>query len=379
MSLLSRLQSPSAVQSALNEFSNLGQASFLKRYGFGKSKSYRVRNPLNREECDIKAIVAVAYGVQFPADGQLTAADIPESEKALAAKLEPLGFETVRIGESWSQAEVDATVADYFEMLRLEAEQRSFNKTEHNKALRAQLNGRSKGSVELKHANISSILNGLDLPFIDGYKPRGNSQLLLRQAVQTYVTNNQGIMLKIVDAFEDVKAPGQKTYKGVVVDAPEKETLLKTANGGPRIRVPRKLNYAARDEANRTLGRCGEEWVIGYEHHRLQEAGYAELIQKLEWISETQGDGAGFDILSFDSPSQHRYIEVKTTNNGISAPFIISHNELQFSKEMEQQFSLYRVFDLRNAPKLFILRGDLTDRLHLKPLDFRASFRDYVS
>ncbi len=103
MSLLSRLQSPNAVQSALNEFSNLGQASFLKRYGFGKSKSYRVRNPLNREECDIKAIVAVAYGVQFPADGPLTAADIPESEKALAAKLEQLGFETVRIGESWSR------------------------------------------------------------------------------------------------------------------------------------------------------------------------------------------------------------------------------------------------------------------------------------
>ena len=53
--------------------------------------------------------------------------------------------------------------------------------------LRKQLNGRSKASVELKHQNISAVLTGLGLPFIQGYKPRGNSQLLLRKAVQEYV------------------------------------------------------------------------------------------------------------------------------------------------------------------------------------------------
>ena len=380
MNDLSRLQSPAAVQAAFDEFSTLGRSAFLKRYGFGKSRYFLVRNPRNGEQCDIKAVVAVAYGVQFPSDGPLSATALVENEATVAAKLQSLGFEVIRIGEDWSQDEVDATVADYFEMLRLEAEQRPYNKTEHNSALRARLNGRSKGSVELKHSNISAILAGLELPFIQGYKPRGNSQLLLRQAVQTYVTDNRSVMHKVVDALEEVKAPGEKIYTGtVLVDAPKKEALLQASEAASRIRIPRKLNFAARDEANRQLGRSGEEWVIGYEHQRLQEAGYPDLIQQLEWISDTRGDGAGFDILSFDTPVDHRYIEVKTTNNGIAAPFIISHNELQFSKEMDQQFFLYRVFELRNAPKLFILRGDLSDQLYLKPLDFRASFRNYVS
>lgn len=48
-------------------------------------------------------------------------------------------------------------------------------------------NGRSKSSVELKHQNISAVLDALGLPYINGYKPRGNSQLLLRKSVQAYV------------------------------------------------------------------------------------------------------------------------------------------------------------------------------------------------
>ncbi|MGS7532202.1 hypothetical protein ACVMKR_26545, partial [Escherichia coli] len=49
----------------------------------------------------------------------------------------------------------------------------------------------------------------------------------------------------------------------------------------------------ARDEANRKLGRAGEQWVIGYEQQRLTELGHPELFQRLDWVSDTQGDGAG--------------------------------------------------------------------------------------
>ncbi|MCY1313985.1 hypothetical protein D9M70_645620 [compost metagenome] len=106
--------------------------------------------------------------------------------------------------------------------------------------------------------------------------------------------------------------------------------------------------------------------------------GYAELFQRLEWISDTRGDGVGYDILSFEDQDRHRFIEVKTTNGGMANSFILSHNELEFSREMEEQFYLYRVFQLSNDPKLFILKGDLSKQLYLKPLDFRASFRECV-
>ncbi|WP_374941694.1 protein NO VEIN domain-containing protein, partial [Acinetobacter baumannii] len=54
--------------------------------------------------------------------------------------------------------------------------------------------------------------------------------------------------------------------------------------------------------------------MIGYEQQRLTELGHPELFQRLDWVSDTQGDGAGFDILSFEEDAHERFIEVKTTN-----------------------------------------------------------------
>lgn len=376
MPQLSLLKSPAAVQAALDEFAQLGRTAFLQRYGYGKSRDYLVRNPRNGEHCDSKAIAGVAFGKQFPNQGPLKAEDFSGGEATVVPLLQSLGYEVIRIGEDWSEQEVHSTVTDYFEMLRLEADGLAYKKTDHNEALRKQLNGRSKASVELKHQNISAVLAGLGLPFIAGYKPRGNSQLLLRKSVQEYITRHHALVGKIVDALEEVKTPAQKTYSAVLVESPRKEErqpLVVPCQS--RQRLPRKLDYAARDEANRKLGRTGEQWVIGYEQHRLFEAGHPELFQRLEWIADTQGDGAGYDILSFENEQKHRFIEVKATNGGIATSFVISHNELEFSQEMEEQFCLYRVFQLGSDPRLFVLRGDLSQQLHLSPLDFRASFR----
>ncbi|WP_192858659.1 DUF3883 domain-containing protein [Pseudomonas putida] len=375
---LSQLKSPAAVQAAMDEFSHLGRVAFLRRYGFGKSRDYMVRNPRTGEPCDSKAIVGVAFGKQFPSQGVLRAEHFSGGEMTVVPLLRALGFEILRAGEDWTEEEVHSTVVDYFEMLRLEADGSPYNKSEHNEALRKQLKERSKGAVELKHQNISAVLNGMGLPFIQGYKPRGNSQLLLRKAVQDYVFLHSAEVSKIVDRLEEVKIPAQKSYSAVLVESPvmeERQKLVSSTRS--RQRLPRKFDYAARDEANRKLGRLGEHWVIGYEQHRLTEMGHPELFQKLEWISENQGDGAGFDILSFDSDVLHRYIEVKATNGGIASSFVVSHNELEFSAEAGDQFYLYRVFQLSGEPRLFILRGDLSSQLYLKPLDFRASFREH--
>ncbi len=294
-------------------------------------------------------------------------------------KLQSLGFEVVRIGEDWSADEVEATVRSYFEMLLLEARQEKYNKAAFNAALRERLRSRSKSSVELKHQNISAVLQSLELPFIPGYKPRGNSQLLLRKAVQRFVTDNHAPLTAIVDALEEVKTPAQKTFTAVLVDPPAVETVAKLERGSVRTRLPRKTDYAARDEVNRKLGRAGEQWVIDFEHHRLRDAGLAELFERLEWISDSLGDGAGYDILSYDASETPRYIEVKTTNGPHASSFIISRNELDFSREAGDAFFLYRVFQFRESPALYMLRGDVSMQVHLEAMDYRASFRRLTS
>ncbi len=59
------------------------------------------------------------------------------------------------MSDAWTREEVEATVADYFDMLGAELSGRSYNKAEHNRALLAQLRPeRTRGAVERKHQNI---------------------------------------------------------------------------------------------------------------------------------------------------------------------------------------------------------------------------------
>ena len=258
---------------------------------------------------------------------------------------------------------------DYFEMLRLEATGQVFNKSQHNELLRQRLRARSKGSIEMKHQNISAVLDQLGLPYIRGYKPRSNFQDLLREVVLAHVQHEQPILQKIVDAIEEQTEPGNKTYRGVLVEPPVPESIPLPKR---RQRLPRKLDYAARDERNRNLGHSGESWVLGFEENRLNEASRADLVTRIDWVSERCGDGTGYDIMSFEEDEVIRFIEVKTTNGGSLTPFIISQNELEFSEETEDAFCLYRVFEFSKAPRLFILRGDLNEALHLEAMDYRA-------
>ncbi len=372
---LSRLQSPAAVQRALDEFAELGRTAFLNRYGFGKSVDFLVRNPRNGDLCDSKAITGAAYGFQNPNEGSLSARQFSGGAATVVAKLQSLGFEIVRIGQDWSADEVNATVTAYFEMLALEAKQEPFNKSERNLILRRELRDRTRASVELKHQNISAVLHAMNMPYIKGYKPRGNSQLLLRQAVQGFVLKRAEFVHDIVDAMQESKEPGEREYRAIVVAPPPLEDIALVGGGATRQRVPRKIDFAMRDEANRRLGRSGEQWVIEFEHQRLIDAGTPELFQRVDWVSERLGDGAGYDILSYDTADKERYIEVKTTNGAHSSAFIISRNELDFAQEVGDSFFLYRVFEFRASPALYILTGDLSKRLHLEAIDYRASFR----
>lgn len=362
----------------MDEYSRLGRTAFLTRYGFRKSRDFLVRDRKTGQLCDSKAIVGAAFGYQFPEEGPLNPADFSGGETTVVSKLQRLGFEVVRIGEDWTSDEVQATVASYFEMLRMEAAQQRYTKTEFNAQLRQKLRGRSKSSVELKYQNISAVLHDLELPFVHGYKPRSNAQLLLRQAVQKFVLDQPVVVSQVVDAMEEVKTPGEQAFHAFVVEPPDLEELVQVAKNGPRVRLPRKVNWAQRDDANRNLGRAGEQWVIGFEQRRLADAGYPELFQQLDWVSDRLGDGTGYDILSHERPGEHRFIEVKTTNGGHASSFIISRNELEFAAEVEEAFHLYRVFQFREKPKLYILNGNLRDQVHLEPMDYRASFRRLV-
>ncbi|MGQ2903558.1 MAG: DUF3883 domain-containing protein [Neoaquamicrobium sediminum] len=97
--------------------------------------------------------------------------------------------------------------------------------------------------------------------------------------------------------------------------------------------IARKYDVAERDARNRALGRAGEQRILAHERASLVAAGRTDLAGRIRWVSQTDGDGAGYDILSFDPDGSDRLIEVKTTEGWERAPFHITRNEMAVAAE----------------------------------------------
>ena len=72
----------------------------------------------------------------------------------------------------------------------------------------------------------------------------------------------------------------------------------------------------------------------------MHAAGQKVLANRVEHVSQTKGDGLGYDVLSFDASAKERFIEVKTTSFGKETPFFISRNEVEFSRANDAHFQL---------------------------------------
>ena len=260
-------------------------------------------------------------------------------------------------------------------MLREELRGADYNKTAHRKILLPRLGGRSDGSVERKHQNISAVLLELGLPYIDGYKPLSNYQRLLKDAVAAYVERRPEELEKlaaIADAIP-VAAPVAVDFAAVAVDPPDFKPAQPSEDAPATPAVVGRFDFAGKDARNRKLGRSGEQFVLEFEEARLVRAGRKELASRIEWVSESRGDGAGYDIASFDVDGRDRLIEVKTTNYGRSFPFLVTRNELSVSRAKDN-YSLYRVFDFHRSPRLFVLPGAISSHCRLEPTAYKASF-----
>lgn len=270
-------------------------------------------------------------------------------------------------GSIWSDWEVDAIVADYFAMLSDEISGLSFNKSERRRALQ-NLTGREPGSIERKHQNISAVLERLGLPFIRGYKPLAHFQNALLDAVERFLTSKGQPIFQFTSATPNLVAETPNLWIG-----PPPAVDPKEPSEPERLQqLIRKFDPAERDARNRSLGRCGEELVFLREQHWLKAHGQAGLARKVEWTSEVHGDGAGYDIRSFDLDGSERLIEVKTTNGPARTPFFLSENERAFSDERPEAFRLLRLYSFVERPSAFELRPPLRERLVLNPTNYRA-------
>lgn len=271
-----------------------------------------------------------------------------------------------KIGTPWRDDELDAIVADYFEMLEAELSGRPYVKSRHSRALMARI-GRTHRSVEFKHQNISAVLDELGMPWIPGYIPKRNYQNAIFDAIDRYLSRHPGVLERVP------AGPQAAALAEIFVPAP-----VLGADSAPlpeRLwRLVRKFDPVERDHRNRLLGKAGEEFVVNLERRRLAEADRSDLARKVRWVAAEDGDGAGFDVLSFDFGGRQRLLEVKTTNGAARTPFFLTRNEREMAAERPADWRIYRVHLFAKEPRIFTIAPPLEKAVNLRPETWRASF-----
>jgi hypothetical protein len=208
-------------------------------------------------------------------------------------------------------------------------------------------------------------------------KPASNYQNLLEQKTLEWIAGHPdfGDEAAVSSVLNPAGSPATdfSNTRDLMESPPKPDSGASRRAARPAAPRIRQTDFVKRDADNRTLGRLGEEWAVEFERYRLHDGEERQdLAKKVVWVSDDEGDGAGYDIRSFNRDGSPRLIEVKTTGLGKHFPFYVSANELKVSQQQANAYYLYRVFRFATAPRLYALNGPLDRVCSLTPEVFRA-------
>ena len=269
-------------------------------------------------------------------------------------------------------------------MLADDAAGRAYSKAAHRRALVTRI-GRSEGSIEYKHQNISAVLKGLGEDWIEGYKPAFNFQWSLVDAVARWLARRPDWIARVPPAHgasQVREGAAPSPVLSLFEDAPLWIGPPPTQSNAPppdelaqMMAVATKFDVAERDARNRALGRAGETRVVASERATLAAAGRADLARRVRWVADEDGDGAGYDIASFETDGAERLIEVKTTNGWERTPFHLTGNEIAVADERRDAWHLIRLWNFARGARAFAIRPPLDTHVTLSPTSFLAALR----
>lgn len=180
-----------------------------------------------------------------------------------------------------------------------------------------------------------------------------------------------------LDEDQEPIESNRKEYEGIVEVSFEDVVVKQKSNSGGKSQTRRtKADYNKINISKEKVGKDSEKLVYDLEKERLIKENREDLAEKVFWESEENGDGAGYDIKSFEKEDEEYieiYIEVKGTNKGINEPFDISKNEIEASNKYKEQYYIYRVANIySNKPKFYKINGRIEDNFNLEATNFKA-------
>ncbi len=158
------------------------------------------------------------------------------------------------------------------------------------------------------------------------------------------------------------------------MDVPVKKFTLKVKPAEVHLKGVH-VDYIEKAKAQKDLGEAGEEFVYQYERS-IAKAYHLGKGKQVRRVAKLDGDGLGFDILSYDRHGREIYIEVKTTTGPEEDAIFITANELAMSEMFPEQYRLYRVydFDVANMDGKIAVREGSLRQLCISAQTYKVNF-----
>lgn len=139
------------------------------------------------------------------------------------------------------------------------------------------------------------------------------------------------------------------------IETPDDEIFKSKDGNYKQTNLPRSSKCKSSDLLKEHIGIVGEKIVLWYEAE-LVKSYYPAQLNQVQHVSQTIGDGLGYDIQSIDEYGQLKFIEVKSTTSSDSTNFFFTKNEYDTMMEKGTLYYLYRVYNINPETNGFDLK-----------------------
>lgn len=158
--------------------------------------------------------------------------------------------------------------------------------------------------------------------------------------------------------------------KSQIAEADYSDTLRKRKQKVIKF-YARKIEYEKINKEKKEIGDKGEEYVLK-KQKELVKSFAPDLVDKVRHVSKIDGDGAGYDIRSFNDKKEVCYIEVKTTKGEKYTPLYMSATEYEFYELHKANYIVARVYNF----DVLTQKGEVE---YIKGSDFETYFEKEIS
>lgn len=217
-------------------------------------------------------------------------------------------------------------------------------------------------------------------------KPSGHDVQILKDRNDTYfsqkVRNLKSHKNKIF--FKNVITDNDRYYSKDTYKEKKKLSkseydivLEKKKKNSERFRTV-MVNYEKLNKEKKEIGDAGELFVLNDQKKRVKNT-LPEFVKNIRHVSKMDGDGAGYDIRSFDKNGKIIYVEVKTTKGEKKNSFFMSATEYAFYELHKDNYMIARVYEfdkeLNKGKVDYIAGADIEKRLVKEASSFKINYK----